>query len=86
VLEEEKAHMPSGFELVFPLMVGEAKKMGLDLPYDSPLMEVVCDQMQKKLQSSGLAIQLFLSFKLTSSVQPIFRCNDGIPQTWHFHV
>jgi len=55
ILEEENAHMPIGFELVFPSMVGEAKTMGLDLPYDSPLMKVVCDEMEKKLQRSGLA-------------------------------
>lgn len=47
---EEQAHMMIGFEIVFPALISEAQKLGLDLPYDSPIIETISSERQKKLK------------------------------------
>jgi hypothetical protein len=41
--------MTPGFEVSFPAMMKEAKKLGIDLPYDSPAVMLIENERQRKL-------------------------------------
>nr|ACC54559.1 putative abietadiene synthase [Pinus densiflora] len=48
--EEADSHRPSGFEIVFPAMLKEAKALGLDLPYELPFIQQITEKREAKLQ------------------------------------
>ncbi len=48
--EDDPAHMPLGFEIVFPAMLEEAKALGLDLPYESPILQSIHAARAEKLR------------------------------------
>jgi len=41
--------MPIGFEIVFPAMLDDAKALGLDLPYDAPILQQISAEREKKM-------------------------------------
>lgn len=43
------SHATVGFELIFPELLSTAQKLGLDLPYDSPIIETIETVRQLKL-------------------------------------
>nr|UPQ49783.1 sandaracopimaradiene synthase [Phaeoceros carolinianus] len=47
--EEPKPHMPIGFEIVFPALMEDAQKLGLRLPYQSPICHKFLAERQRKL-------------------------------------
>ncbi|XP_022898168.1 ent-copalyl diphosphate synthase, chloroplastic-like isoform X2 [Olea europaea var. sylvestris] len=50
-LEDENAeHMPIGFELAFPSLIGIAKKLEIDIPYDSPVLKEIYAKRSLKLK------------------------------------
>nr|UPQ49771.1 ent-copalyl diphosphate synthase [Lunularia cruciata] len=53
---EEDAHMPIGFEIVFPALMDNAEALGLDLPYDSLFLQAIETERQKKLKKIPLEI------------------------------
>eukprot|EP01018_Ginkgo_biloba_P016482 Gb_04666 [translate_table: standard] len=54
--DEADNHRPSGFEVVFPAMLDEAKSLGLDLPYHLPFIYQIHQKRQKKLQKIPLNV------------------------------
>lgn len=48
--DDDAAHMPIGFEIVFPAMLQDAKALGLDLPYDAPILQQISAEREKKLK------------------------------------
>jgi len=48
--DEADSHRPSGFEIVFPAMLKEAKILGLDLPYDLPFLKQIIEKREAKLK------------------------------------
>ncbi len=48
--EGDPAHMPIGFEIVFSAMLEEAKALGLDLPYESPILQLIHAARAEKLK------------------------------------
>nr|M4HYC6.1 RecName: Full=Bifunctional levopimaradiene synthase, chloroplastic; Short=PcLAS2; AltName: Full=Diterpene synthase; Includes: RecName: Full=Levopimaradiene synthase; AltName: Full=Abieta-7,13-diene synthase; AltName: Full=Neoabietadiene synthase; Includes: RecName: Full=Copalyl diphosphate synthase; Flags: Precursor [Pinus contorta]AFU73863.1 levopimaradiene/abietadiene synthase [Pinus contorta] len=48
--EEADSHRPSGFEIVFPAMLKEAKALGLALPYELPFIQQIIEKREAKLQ------------------------------------
>jgi hypothetical protein len=48
--EDDPAHMPTGFEIVFPAMLEEAKALGLDLPYESPILQSIHAARAEKMK------------------------------------
>jgi hypothetical protein len=42
--------MPIGFEIVFPAMLEEAKALGLDLPYENPILQSIYAARVEKLK------------------------------------
>jgi hypothetical protein len=48
--EEDPGHMSVGFEIVFPAMLEEAKALGLDLPYESPILQSIHAARAEKLR------------------------------------
>lgn len=47
--DENAEHMPIGFEVAFPSLIEIAKKLGLDFPYDSPVLQDIYASRQLKL-------------------------------------
>ena len=64
--------MPSAFEIVFPVMLKEAKTLGLDLPYEFPFIKKIIEKREAKLQKlesdhhSPLSLIHFPSLKVTT--------------------
>lgn len=58
-------HKPTGFEIVFPAMLKEAKILGLDLPYELPFTKQIMEKREAKLKrlnsdhDSPLLVQLW---------------------------
>jgi hypothetical protein len=48
--EDDPAHMPIGFEIVFPAMLEEAKALGLDLPYESLTLQSIHEARAEKMK------------------------------------
>jgi hypothetical protein len=48
--EGDPTHMPIGFEIVFPTMLEEAKALGLDLPYESLILQSIHAARVEKLK------------------------------------
>ncbi len=48
--EDDPAHMPIGFEIVFPAMLEEANALGLDLSYESPILQSIHAARAEKLK------------------------------------
>ncbi|KAL3677462.1 hypothetical protein R1sor_027410 [Riccia sorocarpa] len=53
---EENAHMPIGFEIVFPKMLKHAQTLGLDLPYEAPIIKSIEAARNKKLEQIPMEI------------------------------
>lgn len=47
--DDDESHMPIGFEIVFPAMLDDAKALGLDLPYDAPILQQISAEREKKM-------------------------------------
>ncbi|KAI5070148.1 hypothetical protein GOP47_0014491 [Adiantum capillus-veneris] len=47
--EESDDYMPTAFEVVFPGMLDDAQRLGLDLPYDSPAVAKIRNEFKRKL-------------------------------------
>lgn len=47
--DENAEHMPIGFEVAFPSLIEIAKKLGIDIPYDSPVLQDIYARRQLKL-------------------------------------
>ena len=47
---EADSHRLSGFEIVFPAMLKEAKILGLDLPYELPFIKQIMEKREAKLK------------------------------------
>ncbi|CAK9251796.1 unnamed protein product, partial [Sphagnum jensenii] len=54
--ERDPAHMPIGFEIVFPTMLEKAKALGLDLPYESPILQSIHAARAEKLKKVPMEI------------------------------
>lgn len=48
--DDDANHMPIGFEIVFPAMLDDAKALGLDLPYNAPILQQISAQREKKMK------------------------------------
>jgi ent-copalyl diphosphate synthase len=48
--DDDAAHMPIGFEIVFPAMLDDAKALGLDLPYHAPIVQQISAEREKKMK------------------------------------
>jgi ent-copalyl diphosphate synthase len=49
-LEDENAeHMPIGFEVAFPSLLEIAKKLDIEVPYDSPVLQEIYASRNLKL-------------------------------------
>ncbi|KAL2641406.1 hypothetical protein R1flu_008993 [Riccia fluitans] len=53
---EEDIHMPIGFEIVFPMMLKNAQALGLDLPFDAPVIKSTESERKKKLEKIPMEI------------------------------
>ncbi|KAL2535657.1 Ent-copalyl diphosphate synthase [Forsythia ovata] len=54
-LEDENAeHMPIGFELAFPSIIEIARKLEIDIPYDSPVLKEIYARRNLKLTRQAL--------------------------------
>ncbi|MCD9558859.1 Gly-Xaa carboxypeptidase [Datura stramonium] len=47
--DENAEHMPIGFEVAFPSLIEIAKKLAIDIPYDSPVLQEIYARRQLKL-------------------------------------
>ena len=54
--DEADNHRPSGFEIVFPAMLNEAKILGLDLPYELPFLKQIIEKREAKLKRLTLIL------------------------------
>lgn len=48
--KDDPAHMPIGFEIVFPAMVDDARALGLDLPCHEPILQLIYAEREKKMK------------------------------------
>jgi len=48
--DEADNHRPSGFEIVLPPMLKEAKALGLDIPYEFPFIKHIIEKREAKLK------------------------------------
>ncbi|KAH6556603.1 hypothetical protein KP509_1Z168500 [Ceratopteris richardii] len=51
---EDEEQMTVGFEVIFPALLEDARLLGLDLPYDSPYVQKVIGEREKKLNINKL--------------------------------
>ena len=71
--QEADSHRPSGFEIVFPSMLKKAKILGLDLPYELPLINQIMGKREAKLKrlysdhDSTLLLRKLPAIKLINS-------------------
>eukprot|EP01018_Ginkgo_biloba_P000203 Gb_10531 [translate_table: standard] len=54
--EEDDAHTPIGFEIVFPALMEDAKNMNLDLPYDASVLQKIYNERALKMKSIPMEI------------------------------
>lgn len=54
--DDDAAHMPVGFEIVFPAMLDDAKALGLDLPYHAPILQQISAEREKKMKKIPMEI------------------------------
>ncbi|XP_009627025.1 ent-copalyl diphosphate synthase 1 [Nicotiana tomentosiformis] len=47
--DENAEHMPIGFEVAFPSLIEIGKKLGIDFPYDSPILQAIYARRTLKL-------------------------------------
>lgn len=47
--DENAEHMPIGFEVAFPSLIEIGKKLGIDFPYDSPVLQEIYARRTLKL-------------------------------------
>ncbi|KAK9137310.1 hypothetical protein Sjap_007904 [Stephania japonica] len=48
--DEDPEHMPSGFEVRFPSLIEMARKLGLEVPSNSPVLQDLNDRRKQKLK------------------------------------
>nr|UPQ49770.1 ent-copalyl diphosphate synthase [Phaeoceros carolinianus] len=56
IADEPEDHMPIGFEIVFPAMMEDAKKLGLDLPFDHPITHKILVERERKLKKIPMEV------------------------------
>ncbi|KAG0622099.1 hypothetical protein M758_3G072200 [Ceratodon purpureus] len=54
--DDDAAHMPIGFEIVFPAMLDDAKALGLNLPYNAPIVQQIAAEREKKMKKIPMEI------------------------------
>ena len=70
---EADSHRPSGFEIVFPAMLKEAKILGLDLPYELPFIKQIMEKRDAKLKRLNSDNDSALLFRKFSSLKVIIN-------------
>ncbi|XP_015077857.1 ent-copalyl diphosphate synthase, chloroplastic [Solanum pennellii] len=85
--DENAEHMPIGFEVAFPSLIEIAKKLGLDFPYDSPVLQDIYASRQLKLTRIPKDIMHKVPTTLLHSLEGMtdldwqkllqFQCTDG---------
>ncbi|WMV36235.1 hypothetical protein MTR67_029620 [Solanum verrucosum] len=85
--DENAEHMPIGFEVAFPSLIEIAKKLGLDFPYDSPVLQDIYARRQLKLTRIPKDIMHKVPTTLLHSLEGMtdldwqkllqFQCTDG---------
>ncbi|KAM3373697.1 ent-copalyl diphosphate synthase 5 [Capsicum galapagoense] len=84
---ENAEHMPIGFEVAFPSLIEIAKKLGIDIPYDSPVLQDIYARRQLKLTRIPKDIMHKVPTTLLHSLEGMpdldwqkllqFQCTDG---------
>ncbi|XP_055831297.1 ent-copalyl diphosphate synthase 1 [Solanum dulcamara] len=85
--DENAEHMPIGFEVAFPSLIEIAKKLDLDIPYDSPVLQDIYARRQLKLTRIPKDIMHKVPTTLLHSLEGMtdldwqkllqFQCPDG---------
>uniref|UniRef100_F2XFB2-2 Isoform 2 of Bifunctional levopimaradiene synthase, chloroplastic n=1 Tax=Picea sitchensis TaxID=3332 RepID=F2XFB2-2 len=74
--DEADSHRPSGFEIVFPAMLKEAKVLGLDLPYELPFIKKIIEKREAKLERLPTNILYALPTTLLYSLEGLQEIVD----------
>ncbi|KAK4376276.1 hypothetical protein RND71_006953 [Anisodus tanguticus] len=85
--DENAEHMPIGFEVAFPSLIEIAKKLCIDIPYDSPFLQDIYARRQLKLTRIPKEIMHKVPTTLLHSLEGMpdldwqkllqFQCPDG---------
>ncbi|KAJ8541148.1 hypothetical protein K7X08_001964 [Anisodus acutangulus] len=85
--DENAEHMPIGFEVAFPSLIEIAKKLCMDIPYDSPFLQDIYARRQLKLTRIPKDIMHKVPTTLLHSLEGMpdldwqkllqFQCPDG---------
>ncbi|KAH7437474.1 hypothetical protein KP509_05G074100 [Ceratopteris richardii] len=73
---EDEEYMPTAFEVVFPSLLEDARLLGLDLPYDSSVIEKLKREREKKLEKIPLELVHKYPTTLLHSLEGIHRLVD----------
>nr|H8ZM73.1 RecName: Full=Bifunctional cis-abienol synthase, chloroplastic; AltName: Full=Diterpene synthase TPS4; Short=AbdiTPS4; Flags: Precursor [Abies balsamea]AEL99953.1 diterpene synthase TPS4 [Abies balsamea] len=74
--DEADNHRPSGFEIVFPAMLNEAKSLGLDLPYELPFIEQMVKKREAKLKMITTNVLYTIQTTLLYSLEGLHEIVD----------
>lgn len=74
--EEEDDYMPTAFEVVFPTMLDDAKKLEIDLPYDSPTIVKIQKERKRKLNKISMDLVHTYPTTLLHSLEGLHRLVD----------
>ncbi|XP_057872518.2 bifunctional levopimaradiene synthase, chloroplastic-like [Cryptomeria japonica] len=66
-------HQPKGFEMVFPVLLNEAKLLGLDFPYDLSIIQQMSEKWDSQLKKVSVE-------KLHSHPSTMLQCLEGIQE------
>nr|UPQ49788.1 ent-isopimara 8,15 diene synthase [Vittaria appalachiana] len=66
-------YMPTAFEIIFPGLLEDAKLLGIDLPYDLPIVHNLAIERQKKLQRIPMEILHSQPTTLLHSLEGLHR-------------
>nr|UPQ49774.1 ent-copalyl diphosphate synthase [Vittaria appalachiana] len=73
---EAEDYMPIGFEVVFPTMMDDAKALGLNLPYDAPIVKKFREEQTKKLNRIPMDLLHSQPTTLLHSLEGLHRVVD----------
>ena len=72
-MNEADSHRLSGFEIVFPAMLKEAKILGLDLPYELSFIKQIMEKRDAKLKGLNSDNDYAVLFTEFSSLKVIIN-------------
>ncbi|XP_010522728.1 PREDICTED: ent-copalyl diphosphate synthase, chloroplastic [Tarenaya hassleriana] len=85
--EEKDEHMPIGFEVAFPSLLDIARRLDIDVPYDSPVLQEIHSKKNLKLTRIPKEIMHKVPTTLLHSLEGMpgldwerllkFQCQDG---------